>query len=710
MVPIIGCMIFAMCGLLGILKLDGSNVQLSDVEMMKHSLQHLAVDGMNMYVKGGAGMVSMYLHISPESVYERQPLENIQGKIIVADARIDNRVQLLDELQIPEETRAFLPDSELILAAYEKWGEGCADRLIGDFVFVIWDIHQNQLFCARDHIGARPLYYYHLPGKVFAFASEIKGLLALDFVPQDLDEFKIAAHLSKLSDFRSYVDGTYFQSIKSVKPAHFLTVSAGQFSQKFYWDLRLERFSHLKTDEDFIQEFRKTFIESVRCRTRTAFPIAAHLSGGLDSSSVSCVARDILRAEGKELHTFHMDVELPECDEKPYAEAVLAEGGFRHHYVKISDFDFYRTTTEVAYMIDAPSAFVVTPPAQAGWMKGVQKEGCRVLLTGHEGDIVVDYGMDVLWEPLKKGQWEIFEKNFDDYAQYAVNFNFSKRIKAWSPQKIKTFYRGILLETQLKDSINQRKWGKVKGILTRRSHWKSLWEAGKFRVEVCWPAITALGRLKANPNYTILGPALQKYTPAHPEMSRLMKGAENNAGIPEKLVQHFQQIFSEGMTKFCDIFAHVGAHHGFKVAHPFLDRRLIELSLLLPTTLNFNEGKRRGTIREAMKGIMPESVRLRAVKVNFEALIHQTLLKATPSFEEYYKNAVAQFPILRTWINEKEFLKRIEVCTSNDYPEEFKSKLIWHLFRSIYLINFYSTYNKYPYEKEVSRTETESSW
>ena len=126
---------------------------------------------------GTIGLGHRMLWTTPGSLNEKLPLSNASGDLIItADARIDNRDELIEALDLNGRLRQTITDSELILAAFERWGEGCPERLLGDFSFAIWDRQKNRLFCARDHMGVKPFYYY-LSNKVIVFASEIKALL-----------------------------------------------------------------------------------------------------------------------------------------------------------------------------------------------------------------------------------------------------------------------------------------------------------------------------------------------------------------------------------------------------------------------------------------------------------------------------------------------------------------------------------------------------
>ena len=155
--------------------MDGRSA-VANLERMNSILAHRGPDGAVVWHNGVVGLGHRMLHTTPESLREVLPLVNRGADLVItADARIDNREELIASLDLKHRPAAELADSELILAAYEKWGDHSPEKLLGDFAFVIWDGRQRSLFCARDHFGVKPFYYFYRPGHLFAFASEIKG-------------------------------------------------------------------------------------------------------------------------------------------------------------------------------------------------------------------------------------------------------------------------------------------------------------------------------------------------------------------------------------------------------------------------------------------------------------------------------------------------------------------------------------------------------
>ena len=220
---------------------------------------------------------------------------------LVADVRLDDRRSLCDALGVPHPERQQVADATLVLGAYARWRRDCADHLLGDYAFAVWDANERSLFCARDHAGARPFYYAHtLAG--FAFASTVAGVLAAPSVRDDLDELSVAEHLTSiglLSQTR-----TFFKAVAKLPPGHTLTIDCSGDACRVAAPMRYWCPEHAPrlpptTDDQYAEEFLAYYEQAVADRLRGPDPIGVHVSGGLDSSSVAALAARQLRRQGR---------------------------------------------------------------------------------------------------------------------------------------------------------------------------------------------------------------------------------------------------------------------------------------------------------------------------------------------------------------------------------------------------------------------------
>src|SRR5271169_6843065 len=219
-----------MSGVAGIVRFDGQPVEHDLLNGMHSVLRHRGADGRGVWRSQLAGLIYAGRHITPESAAEPLPYQSLtSGAVITADARLDNREELIGELGIADHAIA---DSLIILRAYEKWGENCPDRLIGDFAFAVWDPAQRLLFCARDAMGVRPFYYFEGPS-CFAFGSEIKAILQVPDIPRRLDETTVGDYLCHVFQDPEI---TFYRDIRRLPAGCSLTARDGLCQISSYWN------------------------------------------------------------------------------------------------------------------------------------------------------------------------------------------------------------------------------------------------------------------------------------------------------------------------------------------------------------------------------------------------------------------------------------------------------------------------------------------
>jgi asparagine synthase (glutamine-hydrolysing) len=351
---------------------------------MAAALSFYGPDGHGQWCGESAGMGHLMLHVTPESLHERQPasLRAAQHVIITADARIDNRDELFDALGVPQAGREKTPDSSLILLAFERWGEECPKKLLGDFAFAIWNTRDRTLFCARDPFGCKPFVYYYGERR-FIFASDINGVLALLESPR-LNHPLLAAYL-QMKTYHAEKRLTFFENIVKLEPGHIVTLRAGALKISRYWSPEDVAETHEPDTRGYGEQLGFLFRQAVECRVRSAFPVASHLSGGLDSSSVSILASRMLRADGKDLATYSWSP-APENPEGEYAriDAICQQENLSCEYVP---------ATAASLIETFQRDFTVEPMAMMAREANVQARAksrqVRVILSGWGGDDAV---------------------------------------------------------------------------------------------------------------------------------------------------------------------------------------------------------------------------------------------------------------------------------------------------------------------------------
>jgi asparagine synthase (glutamine-hydrolysing) len=312
-------------GLVGILNFDGSPAPACLLERLTKFLSSRGPDAQDVWVDGPVGLGHTLLQVSAGHPREKQPAQ-LDGRLwIVADARIDSRTELIDKLRTKTRNPGALcrstPDAELILRAYDAWGEGCVEHLLGDFSFAIWDARQRRLFCARDHFGFR-LFFYARTGNSLVFSNTLDCLRLYPRVSDRLDDLAIADFL--LFESNQDLATSAFGDIKRLPPAHTLSCDRDGITVSRYWKLPEAAPVRYGRAQEYLDAFREIFDSAVSDRLRGT-TAGLHLSGGLDSSAVAISARRIADQRGGtvDLRGFtHFHEELIPHEEKHYAGLV----------------------------------------------------------------------------------------------------------------------------------------------------------------------------------------------------------------------------------------------------------------------------------------------------------------------------------------------------------------------------------------------------
>ena len=278
-----------MCGIAGVYNANGEPVPSGLLKRMTDVIAHRGPDGEGQYVEGPVGLGHRRLAIIDLSPAGHQPMSNEAGDVIITyNGEVYNFQQLRVELEALGYRFHSRTDTEVIVHAYERWGEACLDRLNGMFAFAIWDRGRRRLFLARDRYGVKPLYWY-FRGGVFAFASEIKAILAHPKVSRDLCHEALNEYFTFQNVFS---DVTLFEGVRLLPPGCALTLELDGESRpelRRYWDYPAAEPADL-TEEESAGRVRELFVQAVTRQLVSDVPVGAYLSGGMDSGSITSVA------------------------------------------------------------------------------------------------------------------------------------------------------------------------------------------------------------------------------------------------------------------------------------------------------------------------------------------------------------------------------------------------------------------------------------
>ncbi len=326
-----------MSGIFGIFNRNGKLVDKKNVETMLNAISYWNPDDSGTWIDGPMALGHTMLWNTPESKLEHLPNRQ-NSHIITMDARLDNREELAEKLEMADRPIDQITDSDFILSAYQNGGEECPKYLLGDFAFVIWDEKQQQMFCARDHIGIKAIYYY-VCDELFVFTNLLNPITSHPHVSNKLDDTSLAKFLTP----KGFVDNkaTFFQEVKKIPAASTMVITSEAFLESTYWDVDDVQPLHYDSLEQYTEHFRILFEKAVESRLRTLYPVASHLSGGLDSSSIAVLAARKLKENSLLLHTFNwaqkpdenVDPKHPEWN---FSERIAKVEGIKYHRVDLS--------------------------------------------------------------------------------------------------------------------------------------------------------------------------------------------------------------------------------------------------------------------------------------------------------------------------------------------------------------------------------------
>jgi len=572
-----------MSTLLGVFARNGRPVDAEEIATMARPLTPRCVDARREWRAGPVGFGLLQLHETPECVYDVQPCpldaRLAAGKppdvVIVADCRIDNRAELAEALRIPGALLDVLPDSQLILAAYLHWGGECLRRLLGDYAFAIWDGRSQTLLCGRDPLGIKP-FYYHLREDLFVMASDIRAVAAHPQTPRRVDEQELARKLR----YVPHIDPrtTYLQNVVKLPPAHTLTLSAQAATLQHYWLPEEVSPLHLPTIEEYVEQGRALLEDAVRVRIRSAHPIGAHLSGGLDSSSIAVLAARMLRAQDRTLPTYNWQA-TPDTDDDvsslEYAglRNICAIEGLSHQNAKLTAYDLTRQLRQdICLHHDLNIWYEPLVRRMAA------DDGVRVLLSGWGGDELISFnGRGWRSEQFRRGRWRELLRDI------WVGPSFWRR----SRRTASVLYHHVF-KPSLPDAV-------YRALHARSQSW--------LQIDCVTPGFARM---------------IGELPPAPPDRVQRTVHA----------TQLWLLAFGH-LAQRTEIWAGDGAQDGMVYRFPLLDRRLVEYSLAVPGDLYMDGRMDRYLFRRMVEGLLPSDVQWGNVKGENIRVRHLTMLMET---------------------------------------------------------------------------------
>jgi len=533
--------------------------------------RHRGPDGEGVWMSADSkvGLAHVRLSIIDLSGAASQPMASESGNVITYNGEIYNYIELRYELG--EENFRTTSDTEVILRAYERWGEACVERLRGMFAFALWDAKAARLFLARDRFGIKPLYYY-ADGKRFLFASEMKALVP--FLP------RLDTDIDGLHDYFCFQfclgERTLFSGIRQVQPAHCGYVEdSGRVALRRYWEVHYNLdWDH--TESYFVDRVRERLLDSVDVHLRADVEVGAYVSGGVDSSLVAALARELRPSH--RFQAFNGRFMLGDAfDESRYAQALAEERGMVLHETDIGEVDFVDNIAKVIYHLDQP---VAGPGSFPQYMVSRNvRDHIKVVLGGQGGDEI-----------------------FGGYARYLLAY-FEQCIKGALDG---TMQSGKFIVTYESIIPNLRTLQNYKPLI------QEFWAEGIFdeRDKRYFRLIN-----RSNTFGNVIDWGLFKSSSSFEDFRTIYWGENVGKESYFDSMTHFD--FKTLLPALLQVEDRMSMAHGIESRVPLLDHALVELAATIPADIKFQNGELKRLLRHTFADKLPKAILERKDKMGF---------------------------------------------------------------------------------------------
>jgi asparagine synthase (glutamine-hydrolysing) len=539
-------------------------------QRMIRAVAHRGPDAEGVFSADGIGFAHARLSIIDLSTGQ-QPMQSADGALCVTfNGEIFNYVELRQELIARGRRFVTTSDTEVILHAYETYGPDCVERFNGDFAFALWDVRKRRLMLARDRMGVRPL-FYAIRKDCLYFASEVKALLEAPGIDAALDPLA----LDQIFTFWfPLAPRTPFKDICELPPAHMLIADGDKVTVRPYWQLTYPDASDCdgydrRGEVAIAEELRALLLDATRIRLRSDVPVGAYLSGGLDSSIVTALVKEIKQDR---MRTFSVTFESEEFDESAYQQDMVRALGTEHSTVACTAADIGRDFPRVIRATERP--ILRTAPAPLMRLSALaHASGYKVVLTGEGAD-------------------EVFA-GYDIFKEAKIRrFCAAQPQSKWRPLLLKKLYPYL---PQLK--------GQSQPYL----------EAffGAQMSDAADPLYSHLPRFRTTAGAKLFYSG---------ELRKALKDYDALADLRERLPAEFARWHPLSQAQYLEtahlLPGYILSSQGDRVAmanavegrFPFLDHRVVEFAARIPPKMKIRGLREKHILREAMKGLLPQHI------------------------------------------------------------------------------------------------------
>jgi len=587
-----------MCGIAGFYPNKPRQNSIDILRNMLTRIKHRGPDESGVYISDKIGLGSVRLSII-DLVLGTMPISNYDKTLwIVFNGEIFNYIELKEELLQKGYQFKTNSDTEVVISLYEEYGSNFLTKLNGQFAIAIWDKSKEELFLARDRVGIRPLFYTEV-GDSFVFASEIKSLMEFPSIEPKISPKAISEYFTF---WTALSPNTAFEGIYEVPPGSYMTVNSNGKKLSRYWELPIIKPNgyRYKKAKVAAEDFENIFSDAVRLRLRADVPVAAYLSGGIDSSVTTSFIKEI---SPDNLQTFSIGFTEKDFDESSYQNIASSYFKTQHVSISCSAKDIANNFKDVIWHTEAP-LLRTAPMPMSLLAKNVKKHNIKVVITGEGADELLG-GYNIFKETKIRHFWAK-----DPQSKYRPLL--LKKLYPYLPQMnnansniLKMFFGYKLKETSSPIYSHLLRWNNTSRINNYLS------EAYKNKIN--------------------------NYNPVN-NLEKELKTKLDDFDFLEKAQWIELSLFMSGylLSSQGDRMAMANSIEG---RYPFLDHRVIEFCMKLPPDLKLNGLNEKYLLKKMMKGRLPQSI-LNRSKQAYRAPIKSTFI--SEDLPEYLKQMLSE--------------------------------------------------------------------
>lgn len=564
-----------MCGISGIIDRNNTPVSPEEIGAMNGRIRHRGPDDEGFFLEKNVALGHRRLSILDLSPEGHQPMHRSQRYVIVYNGEVYNYLELREELIADGHSFTSHTDTEVILAAYEHWGEACVSRFNGMWAFALYDREKETLFCSRDRFGVKPFYYTQTSER-FAFGSEIKQLIP--FLLKRSVNTKILMDYLVLS-YEEHTDETFFEGVFKLPASHNLLydLKTGEFTLQRYYAITVDEKLGTLEEEEAVRTYAATLEDAVKIRLRSDVRVGTCLSGGLDSSSVAAIAAKMYNTTERSLNAIHAKSTEAASDESRWAKKVADHCALKLSIIE-PDADAFRECLENVIRIQEEPFGSPSIIMQYLVFEEANRLGCKVMLDGQGGD-----------------------ETLMGYERYLPAYLLS-----------------------LKGT------GKIRGFWLSFRHSKlTVWKLLQYFVYFTNASIR-LWRLKKKMSF------IKPEYFGHLSLGTLRDSARNYGNI---LGLQLLEITSTQLPHLLKYEDKNSMAHSIEARLPFVDYRNVENALAIHNELKIHEGWTKYLLRRGVEKLLPSEIVWRRDKIGFEAPTATWLKKLAPTMEASVRNS-----------------------------------------------------------------------